>query len=81
MAELKITKNNFENEVLKLHEIMIPPLMSSTMSSQDVLGRRANSEQAKTQKSIESNEKTSGRPEKEDTQKSDKTIANKESMN
>ena len=51
------------------------------MSSEDLLGRRANSEQAKTQKSIESNEKTSGRPEKEDTQKSDKTNANKESMN
>ena len=76
-----INSCKFENEVLKLHEIMIPPLMSSTMSSEDVLGRRANSEQAKTQKSIESNEKTSGRPEKEDTQKSDKTIANKESMN
>ena len=76
-----INSCKFENEVLKLHEIMIPPLMSSTMSSKDVLGRTANSEQAKTQKSIESNEKTSGRPEKEDAQKSDKTIANKESMN
>ena len=31
----------FENEVLKLSEIMIPPLMSSTMSSQDVLGTRS----------------------------------------
>jgi hypothetical protein len=39
-----INSCKFENEVLKLHEIMIPPLMSSTMSSEDVLGRRANSE-------------------------------------
>ena len=76
-----INSCKFENEVLKLHEIMIPPLMSSTMSSQDVLGRRANSDQAKTQKAIGGNEKTAGRPEKEDAEKSDKTIANKESMN
>jgi hypothetical protein len=34
----------FENEILKLHEIMIPPLMSSTMSSEDVLGRMGNSD-------------------------------------
>ena len=39
-----INSCKFENEVLKLHEIMIPPLMSSTMSSEDVLGRRANSD-------------------------------------
>ena len=76
-----INSCKFENEVLKLHEIMIPPLMSSTMSSEDVLGRRANSDQAKTQKAIGGNEKTAGRPEKQDSEKSDKTIANKESMN
>jgi hypothetical protein len=29
----------FENNILHLTEIMIPPLMSSTMSSQDVLGK------------------------------------------
>jgi hypothetical protein len=29
----------FENQILKLSEIMIPPLMSSTMSSEDVLGK------------------------------------------
>lgn len=83
-----INSCKFENEVLKLHEIMIPPLMSSTMSSEDVLGRIGNSNQNKNQKSIEGNqkvikteEKTKGRPEAADTEKSDKTIANKESMN
>ena len=70
----------FENEILKLHEIMIPPLMSSTMSSEDVLGRMGNSDQSKTQKTTEDNGE-SGRPEKPDNEKSDKTIANKESMN
>jgi hypothetical protein len=29
----------FENQILKLSEIMIPPLMSSTMKSEDVLGK------------------------------------------
>ena len=58
----------FENEVLKLHEIMIPPLMSSTMSSEDVLGRLGNSDKNKTQKAIEGDEKTSGRPEKNDAE-------------
>lgn len=71
----------FENEVLKLHEIMIPPMLSSTMNSDVVLGKTGNSEGSKTQKAIEGEEKSSGgRPEKEDNQKSDKTIANKESM-
>lgn len=76
-----INSCKFENEVLKLHEIMIPPLMSSTMSSEDVLGRRSNSNTSKTQKAIEGEEKSAGRPEKSDAEKSDKTIANKESMN
>ena len=72
----------FENEVLKLHEIMIPPMLSSTMNSDVVLGKTGNSERSKNQKAIEGEGKSSGgRPEKEDSQKSDKTIANKESMN
>ena len=60
---------------------MIPPMLSSTMNSDVVLGKTGNSEGSKTQKAIEDEEKSSGgRPEKEDNQKSDKTIANKESM-
>ena len=65
----------FENEILHLPEIMIPPLMSSTMSSTDLLG--------KSDKSTTSNNQTNtevGRPEKPDDQKSEKTILNKESM-
>ena len=70
----------FENQVLKLHEIMIPPLMSSTMSSQDVLGRLSKSDQSKTQKSTEAKSQ-GGRPELEDDQKSEKTLKNIESSN
>lgn len=69
----------FENEVLKLSEIMIPPLMSSTMSSADVLGNRGSNNTSKNPNNI-SDQKTAGRPEKADDQKSEKTIQNKESM-
>ena len=30
----------FENEILKLSEIMIPPLMSSTLNGEDILGTK-----------------------------------------
>lgn len=52
---------------------MIPPLMSSTMKGEDVLGKSQQSDKAKSQKNI-GEEKTQGRPEKPDDQKSEKTI-------
>ena len=65
----------FENEVLHLNEIMIPPLMSSTLNAEDVLGKKDKTQSSKTPKQIE-DEKASegGRPEKPDNQKSEKTI-------
>lgn len=63
-----IATAHFENEVLHLYEIMIPPLMSSTMSSEGILGAKGASSEEKT-----------GRPEKPDDEKSTKTIQNKES--
>ena len=65
----------FENEVLKLSEIMIPPMMSSTMSS--------NTQKTVDQKSNDSIEKKkAGRPSKEEQGESvsDKTIQNQESL-
>ena len=70
----------FENEVLHLHEVMIPPLMSSTMSSQDVLGNKSQSNTSQTQKNTGDSDNTGGRPEKADDQKSEKTIKNKEAQ-
>lgn len=70
---------HFENEILHLSDIMIPPLMSSTLTMQDLQGRRGQTQQGNTQQSIEG-EKEAGRPEKPDDQKSEKTIQNKESM-
>ena len=76
-----IATAHFENEVLKLQEIMIPPLMSSTLNGQDILPQKqgnAQSDANKVAKAI-GEEKKTGRPEKTDEQKSDKTIANRES--
>lgn len=77
---------HFENEVLHLSEIMIPPLMSSTMSVEDILGKKETSNTTKSQSNSEvkkatTETKSAGRPEKADGEKSEKTIANRESMN
>ena len=69
----------FENEVMKLSELMIPPLMSSTMNMQDLKGNSGSGSTSGTQKSGSGSD-TGGRPEKPDDQKSEKTIKNKESM-
>ena len=71
---------HFENEILHLSEIMIPPLMSSTMSSKDVLGKTEQSDQPNSQTTQKSSDSSAGRPEKSDDEKSEKTIQNKESM-
>ena len=60
----------FENNYLHLEEIMIPPLTSNVMNA-DILNRN---------KDGKDTESTGGRPEKPDSEKSDKTIQNKDSM-
>ena len=77
---------HFENEVLHLSEIMIPPLMSSTLNGEDILGKKDSNNTSKNQNNSGSQkttteQKTAGRPEKADDQKSEKTIQNKESAN
>ena len=66
----------FENEILGLSTVFIPPLMSSTMNS-DTL-KSVGSKRIDTNTTNGNGEV--GRNEKEDSEKSDKTIANKESM-
>ena len=73
----------FENEVMNLSELMIPPLMSSTLNMQDLKGGSGSTSSSGSQKSSGSSGSSSGsagRPEKPDDQKSEKTIKNKESM-
>lgn len=60
----------FENDLLDLSHVFIPPLMSSTMNA-DALDKTGT-------RDLDSNN-NGGRPEKEDDQKSEKTIQNKES--
>ena len=70
----------FENNVLNLSSIMIPPLMSSTMSGDDILGKKDQNSTSKS-KVVDTSDKTGGRTELPDDQKSEKTIQNRESMN
>ena len=71
----------FENEILQLSQIMIPPLMSSTLNGEDILGNKDSNNSTKTQSTSSDTNGEAGRPEKSDDQKSAKTIANRESMN
>ena len=60
---------HFENEVLHLSELMLPPMQSSTMNAESLQALGKNNT---------GNGKT-GRPKKDDDQKSEKTILNEES--
>ena len=74
----------FENDILDLVNVFIPPLMSSTMNPQMLEQRRnggnAGTNPTKTQDPAKEKE-GAGRKELPDDQKSEKTIKNRESMN
>ena len=67
----------FENDILDLVHIFIPPLMSSTMNADALKEENGNSSSSSTSSGGE--DKQAGRKEKEDDQKSEKTIRNIES--
>ncbi len=70
---------NFENDVLHLAESMIPPMMSSTMNSNVLRNQQTGGSGSNISGKSDSNSgEGAGRPEKEDSEKSDKTIANRE---
>ena len=71
----------FENDVLSLSTVMIPPMMSSTIGSEDIqtLGKGGKTQPSEGQNTTGSDNK-GGRPAKEATELSDKTIQNKESQ-
>ena len=73
----------FENDILDLVRVFIPPMMSSTMNAEVLTGRKAISgkEADGTKTPGNGNDsQTTGRPEKPDNEKSDKTIQNRESL-
>lgn len=69
----------FETQVLDLTSLFIPPLSSNTMNS-DAL-KTAKGGDKKSDPSKSEGDSKPGRKEKEDGEKSEKTIANRESMN
>ena len=66
----------FENDVLDLVNVFIPPLMSSTMNT-EILNRKKGGNAETSGDGSEG----AGRKEKPDDQKSEKTLQNRESMN
>lgn len=68
----------FENDILDLKEVMIPPMASTSISSEDVeaLDKNRKSKKGTSQTSTEG-ESTGGRPKKDETEVSDKTIQNR----
>ena len=71
----------FENQLLDLVNVFIPPMMSSTMNS-DVLNRvnQQNRDNRAAEKAAGDSESEGGRPEKPDDEKSEKTLQNEESL-
>jgi hypothetical protein len=67
----------FENDILDLVRVFIPPLTSNTMNA-EALQNRGNT--SSKNPNTESGQEGAGRPQKEDNEKSEKTIQNKESM-
>ena len=65
----------FENDILELWNVFIPPISSNVMNG-DMLTQRASASKSGNSNS----EDGAGRPEKDDSEKSEKTIQNKESM-
>ena len=71
----------FENDILDLVRVFIPPMMSSTMNAEALAGRRnVTGKEGNSNGNSGNGADTTGRPEKPDNQKSDKTIQNRQSM-
>ena len=75
----------FENDLLDLVNVFIPPLTSNTMNADALNKNGGNNKEggnasSKAPKAQPGEEKQAGRKEKADDQKSEKTIANRESM-
>ena len=71
----------FENDVLDLVRVFIPPMMSSTMNAEALAGRRnVTGKEGNNSDSSGNDTGQAGRPEKADNEKSEKTLQNRQSM-
>ena len=77
-----LTNAYFENNMLDLNEVFVPPMSSNTMSAKalEQTGKAGGANNATKQQTAQAaSDNKGGRPEKEDSQKTEKTIQNKES--
>ena len=70
----------FETHVLDLASLLVPPASSNTMSASGSNDKEKADDKKKTETKTQEKE-SGGRKEKPDDEKSEKTIANRESMN
>ena len=68
----------FENDLLDLVHVFVPPLMSSTMNAEAIAQTKSGGSPTKV--TGEDTNSTGGRPEKADDEKSEKTLRNEESL-
>lgn len=68
----------FENDILELYKVFIPPVNTNTMNAELLLGNKDQKSNAATDGTEK--QEGAGRPEKADDEKSEKTIMNKESQ-
>lgn len=73
---------HFENEILELYKVFIPPVSTNTMSAELLLGDKTqtNNKTSAANNGSEQKKEGAGRPEKADDEKSEKTLMNKESQ-
>lgn len=69
----------FENNILHLSELMLPPLQSSVMNADIITSLGKGGQKVETNSQTDTGDSRVGRPEKDEREKSDKTIANQES--
>ena len=74
-----IAAAKFENQIMNLNEVFIPPQMSSTISA-GAVSASANKSPVSNGRNGSTSDGQVGRPELDDEEKSDKTIRNRESM-
>jgi len=70
----------WENDILDLAFVFMPPLTSNVLNAESLTQIKGVRDGSSTPTSEDTNGEGAGRPEKDDSEKSDKTIANRESL-
>ena len=70
----------WENDILNLVQVFVPPMSSATMNADTLRELTSDNGRNRGTGGNSGDSEGAGRPEKADDQKSDKTVANRESM-